>query len=178
MQFTTYDKYTKAMEKRGYIRNQICLDETNKKLVTLLKLNKGCDGAFIDIRCPSGWIMSICGAMQIPKDVELKTAHALRVILSDNNDNEIDLSTKIKIMVERVTEEMMTVGKILYSDLNVKNPIRTEPEFKSNEECYRFKQGFKLKNEDHLVIYAIEPSVDINISKIKFALDLDMWECP
>ncbi len=174
-----YDKYVKDMEKKGYIRHQICLDETNKKLVTLLSVNKECDyGAFIDIRCPSGWIIGVYGINQLPKNIDLRMAHALRVVIYDKDDNEIDLSTKIKIVRERVTEAMMIVGKVLYSNINVKNPIGIEPEFKTDNEWYRFAQSFELKNEDHLVMYAIKPDVDINSNKIKFALDLDMWECP
>ncbi len=174
-----YEKYVKNMETKGYIRNQICLDETNKRLVTLSSVNKECDyGAFIDIRCPSGWIISVYGINQLPKNVDLRMAHSLKVGIYDNDGNEIDLSTKIKITRERVTEAMMIVGKVLYSDINVKNPIGIEPEFKTDNEWYRFAQSFELKNEDHLVMYAIKPNVNIIADKIKFALDLDMWECP
>ncbi len=172
-----YNEYIKKMGKNKYIINQICLDETNKRLVTLLGINKGCDGAFIDIKCPSGWKMSICGNKQVPKNVDSKYAHALRVVLYDNDDNEIYLSTKIRVMIERVTKEIMIVGKMSYSDINLKNSIGTEPEFKTDDKWYRFEQSFELENEDHLVMYAIEPNVDITVSKIKFALDLDMWEC-
>lgn len=163
-----YDEYIKQMSScKGYIRNEICLDEKNKRIVTLSSLYKGCTGAVIDIRCPSGYKISVMGSHNVPRGVNTNVAHTFQLRLSDSTDNIINQFTKIRITREKITGVVTSLSKIYYSDISSKT---------EESKLYRFAQTFELRNEDHLIVYAMNPDIDIDANNTKFAFNMDMWE--
>jgi hypothetical protein len=173
-----YTSYVDYLESRGWVREQLSLDELNTNLVTLFGLALGATGVVIDVRAPAGQKISIMGTQQIPRGADARTAHALRIRLAGTTDVEINPYTKIRITKEKTSEAITQLARIFYADVNLtKQGAGTAFTSlqKTDLEWYRFKQGVELNGEQHLRVYVISPDINVDSAHIKFALDLDLW---
>ena len=171
-----YTDYIKYLLNKGYIREQINLDETSE-IVTTYSLAKGAIGPVLDIRCPSRYKIIIVGKNQLPEDTDTNSAHALRVRFADSNNDEVAPDTRIKIMKERISEAITAVGAMLYKDITITDYQKEPPnKMKSDDKWYKFDQGIEINGEEHLRIYAINPDICIDAKNVKLGLDIDLWE--
>ena len=180
-----YEAYCNLLESRGWMREQLTLDELNTNLVQLAGIgvlpgiNIGQTGIAIQITTPAGQKISIMGTQQIPRGADARSAHALRLRIADSTDTEINLLTKIRITKEKTSEAVVQLARIFYQDCNLtKNALiaGTFPvTFKTDLEWYRFKQGIELNGQQFLRIYVVNSPVGIAGNTIRFALDMDLW---
>ena len=176
-------EYIKFMESKGYIRERLHIDETSE-IVTVRDLGKGLVGKVIDIRCPSRYKIFILGRNQLPKNTlpkndlpDVTILYTLAIKLEDSDGNEISPDSRIRIIKEKPSLEMMMCATMLYKDVTRTeyskiSPNRTKPENK----LYRFNNRIQMNGEDHLSIEVISPNLDINHSGTKLDLDIDLWE--
>jgi hypothetical protein len=173
-----YTSYVEYLEARGWVREQLSLDELNTNLVTLFGLALGATGVVIDVRAPAGQKISIMGTQQIPRGADARTAHALRIRLAGTTDVEINPYVKIRITKEKTSEAITQLARVFYADVNLTKQggaAAFTSLQKTDLEWYRFKQGVELNGEQHLRIYVINPDITVDSAHIKFALDLDLW---
>lgn len=184
-----YSSYVEYLESLGWRRSQMTLDEKNTRIVTTSSVALATTGAVIDIRCPAGQKMSIMGTQQIVRGADARTAHALRIRLAGTNDVEISQFTKIRITKEKTTEDVVQLARPFYADVSLlrvasQTALAQGIQMKTDLEWYRFKQGIELNGEEHLFIYVVSetptggpnlPDIAIELTHVKFSLDLDMW---
>jgi hypothetical protein len=174
-----YTSYVDYLESRGWRREQLTLDELNTNLVTLYGLAVNATGVVIDVRAPAGQKISVMGTQQIPRGADARSAHALRIRLSNTADGEISPYTKIRITKEKTSEAVVQLARVFYADVNLtKQPALAglhSAVQKTDLEWYRFKQGVELNGEQHLRVYVINPDTPVDSAHIKFALDIDLW---
>ncbi len=153
-----YNKYIENMKRVGCLRDQLCLDELNTKIVTLLGGSKNTTWSPVRIRCPIGHKISIYG-----NDIEF-SGHKLSVRLADIYGNEISQSTLMRIVIENFNDSSCIIDKITYKDII--------------NDKYCFKRSFDIKNEQELCLYVINPDIDIDRNHITFMIEIDAWEYP
>ena len=171
-------EYVRFMESKGYTRERLHIDEASE-IVTVRDLGKDCVGKVIDIRCPSRYKIFILGRNQLPKDVtpDITTLHALALKLADSNGNEISPDSRIKIIKEKPSLEMMMCATMLYKDVTITEYSKISPNRnKSDSKLYRFNDSIQMNGQDHLSIEVISPNLDIDRSSTKLYLDIDLWE--
>jgi hypothetical protein len=174
-----YEAYVNLLESRGWMREQITLDELNTNLSAVTGINLGQTGVVIQVTCPAGQKISIMGVQQIPRGADARSAHALRLRIADSTDTEINLMTKIRITKEKTSEAVVQLARVFYQDVNLaKNALiaGTYPVVnKTDLEWYRFKQGVELNGQQFMRIYVVNSPVGIAANTIRFALDMDLW---
>ncbi len=171
-------EYVRFMESKGYKKERLHIDETSE-IVTVRSLAKDSVGKVISIRCPSRYKIFILGRNQLPKNISSDTMdmHTLSLRLTDSNNKEISPYSRIKIIKEKPSLEMMLCATMLYKDLARTEyskipPNRTKPDNK----MYIFDKGIQLNGEDRLSIDIIQSDVNISHSNTKLYLDIDLWE--
>lgn len=174
-----YIEYIKYLIDQGYSREQLTIDETSE-IVDTRSLAKGVTGTVIDIRCPCRYKMIIAGREQLSED-----AHALVIRLADEDNVEIAPDIRIKILKEKVSNAIKTVGTMFYKDLTITEYLKTTNtdvsvdttlKSKSYHKFYRFNEGIEINGEEHLKIDVINPNIGIDSAHVKLGLDIDLWE--
>lgn len=172
-------KYTdiqKHFKDKGYTLEQLCIDEMSE-IVTTFSLAKGAMGPVLDIRCPSRYKIFILGKDQLSEDVDINTAHALKVRFADSNNDEIDPDTRIRIKRVKPSEAIMMVAHMLYKDITITDYQKELPhKMKSDDKWYKFNQSILVNGAEHLDIEVINPDKDIDAKNTKLSLDIDFWE--
>jgi hypothetical protein len=171
-------EYIRFMESKGYIRERLRIDETSE-IVTVRDLGKDCIGKVIDIRCPSRYKIFILGRNQLLKNIppDVTALHTLALKLADSNGNEMFPDSRIKIIKEKPSLEMMMCATMLYKDVTKTEYSKISPNgTKPNSKLYRFNNSIQMNGEDHLSIEVISPNLDINHSSTELHLDIDLWE--
>ncbi len=178
-----YADIQKHFKDKGYTLEQLCIDETSE-IVNTFSLAKGAIGPVLDIRCPSRYKIFILGKNQLPEDVDINTAHALRVRFTDSNNDEIAPDTRIRIKRVKPSEAIMMVAHMLYKDITITDYQKELPhKIKSDDKCditanavYRFNQSIFINGDEHLKIDVVDPDKNIDAKNIKLSLDIDFWE--
>ncbi len=171
-----YLAYCNLLENRGWVREQLTLDELNTNMVNTYPVAATTTAVAIQVTCPAGQKISVMGVQQIQRGADARSAHALRMRIIDTADAELPLNTKIRITKEKTSEAVVQLARVYYADVNlVKQIVATGDLHKTDEEWYRFKQGVELNGQQYLRIYVIAPPVAILAADVTFALDLDLW---
>lgn len=166
-----YTEYVQYLIDQGYSREQLNIDE-NSEIVSTKSLAKDAIGTVVDIRCPCRYKMIIAGRSQLSDK-----AHALALRLADRDNIEIAPDTRIRILKERISQEITIVGTMLYKDLTITEYLKIPPDkIKPYEKFYRFDRGIEINSEEHLRIDVINPNIVIDARNIKLSLDIDFWE--
>lgn len=171
-------EYIRFMESKGYTRERLHIDETSE-IVTINNLEKNCIGKVIDIRCPSRYKIFILGRNQLPKNTQPDTTalHTLALTFTDAENNEISPDSRIKVIKEKPSLEIMMCATMLYKDVTRTEYSKIPPNgTKQDSKLYRFNNSIQMNGEDHLSIEVIRPDLDIDSSNIKLYLDIDLWE--
>lgn len=177
---TDYNYLIDYLNEKGYNRSQITLDELNTTMVTTSRLRSNSIGSVIDIANPCNHKMTIMGKKQVPIGHDMRTSHSLRLALG-NSEKEIDPLTRIRITKEKKDDSVIAICNEFYKDFSLENyekdntidNIKISRRLKTDEDWYRFDTSIILEDTDHLVIYIINP--DIDITNIRLALDMDLW---
>lgn len=165
-----YSEYVQYLRDQGYSREQLNIDE-NSEIVSIRSLAKGSIGTVIDIRCPCGHKMIITGRTQLPE------GHALALRFADIDNIEIAPDTRIKILKEKISQEITIVESMFYKDITTTEYLKTPPnKTKPYEKFYRFNRGIEINGEEHLKIDVINPDIVIDAKNVKLSLDIDFWE--
>jgi hypothetical protein len=173
-----YVAYCNLLESRGWVREQLTLDELNTNMTNTYNVAAGATAVAVQVVCPAGQKISIMGAQQVMRGADARTAHALRMRLLDTADAELPLATKIRITKEKTSEAVVQLARCFYADVNLIKQLGAAAAnnyYKTDEEWYRFKQGVELNGQQYLRIYIINPPVSINAADVTFALDMDLW---
>lgn len=171
-----YLAYCNLLESRGWVREQLTLDELNTNMVNTYPVAATTTAVAIQVTCPAGQKISIMGVQQIQRGADARSAHALRMRIIDTADAELPLATKIRITKEKTSEAVVQLARVYYADVNlVKQIVATGDLHKTDDEWYRFKQGVELNGQQYLRIYVIAPPIAILAADVTFALDMDLW---
>lgn len=171
-----YADIQKHFRDEDYTLEQLCIDETSE-IVTTFSLAKGITGPVLDIRCPSRYKIFILGKNQLPEGIDINTAHALRVIFSDSNNDEIDPGTRIRIKRVKPSEAITMVANMFYKDITTTDYQKEPPhKIKSDDRWYKFNQSILVNGDEHLKIDVVNPDKNIDGKNVKLSLDIDFWE--
>ncbi len=171
-----YADIQKHFKDKGYTLEQLCIDETSE-IVNTFSLAKGAIGPVLDIRCPSRYKIFILGKNQLSEDVDINTAHALRVRFADSNNDEIDPDTRIRIKRVKPSEAIIMVANMFYKDITTTDYQKEPPhKIKSDDKWHRFDQSILVNGSEHLQIDVVNPDKNIDAKNIKLSLDIDFWE--
>lgn len=176
-QRASYLDFVNYMEGLAWRRSQICLEETNTNIVTLNNVNSNTNGVVIDIRCPAGSKMTFYGMYSLPEGNDIRTAHVLKLVLSDEDGKEIPFNTQMRLIKHKVCEEIIQIDRPFYGDLNLTRNIENEDRilYKTDDQFYRFRQSIELNSEDHLEIYTYKCERNICAKNTKLSLECDLW---
>lgn len=173
---TKYADIQKHFKDKGYILEQLCIDETSE-IVTTFSLAKGAIGPVLDIRCPSRYKIFILGKDQLPEDVDINTAHTLKVRFADSNNDEIAPDTRIRIKRVKPSEAIINVANMFYKDITITDYQKEPPhKIKSDDKWYIVNQSISVNGAEHLDIEVINPDKNIDAKNVKLSLDIDFWE--
>jgi hypothetical protein len=173
-----YLAYCNLLESRGWVREQLTLDELNTNMTNTYPVAATTTAVAVQVTCPAGQKISIMGTQQIPRGADSRTAHALRMRVIDTADAELPLATKIRITKEKTSEAVTQLARCFYADVNLIKQLGAAANvnlYKTDQEWYRFKQGVELNGQQYLRIYIIAPPVAIVAADVTFALDMDLW---
>jgi len=175
-----YDEYVAYLESKGWRREQLTLDELNTNIVTTQAIAAAGTNWCVDVRAPAGQKITVMGTQQVGAGADARSAHALRMRLSDSADgSEIQFRTKIRITKEKSSEAVIQLARVFYADVNLTKMQSTADDatvhYKTDPEWYRFKQGVELNGEQRLRVYAVSPNIAIATTGVNFALDVDLW---
>ncbi len=95
-------------------------------------------------------------------------ADCLRMIIVDENSNEISPHTKVRIIINSKPYIITHYAEFSMYNEYVKNKLKT------CNEWYRFPQSFVLRENDKLIIKLEDFFGSISKKKTKFALDVTM----
>ena len=158
-----YIKYINDMEKDGYSRCQLSLDELNTKIVTLNNVPKNSVDSPISITCPLCHKISVYG-----NKTEQNDSYTCTAKFTDINNNEMSKSTVIKIVKEGINESSNVIDKMTYEDINRGfNDL--------NQLKFTFKKSFTFENGDKLRFFVINPNIDIDYKHVNFTFKIDLW---
>ena len=154
------------IKERIMSRNLISIDESATNFVDTFDLPKGKSGPVLHIKCPEfhqvGIVRNIC---------------TLRIYLANRDNIEIDPKTKIHIFVNK-----LKIDDIRYEDLKAyKIDEKGKIIYKIDEkEMYRFEDSpYKtiiLTNNRRLIIYVMNPNLDIDKEFVRLSLDITIKE--
>lgn len=168
---TKYIDYVKYLQDKGYTIEKMNIDEKSE-IITITSLAKGSIGTVVDVRCPSGHKIIIPGREQLQEN-----AYNLNAVFADKDNIEIAPDIRIRIIKEKISQEITIVETMFYKDITTMRYLKTLPnEIKSEDECYKFGQGIEIGPEQHLRIDVIMPDVNIDTPNVKFSLDIDLCE--
>lgn len=149
----------------GYYSEPITLTSLNTYLVTTFSVQKGTFGKTLELICPAGRIITICGSENssvVPGDFA-RAPHLFSIphqfsIRCFNKDN-VELSPLTSIRIERETpsSEIYRIDDVLYGDLSLTYGER----FKRKEERYYFSRGIVLYGGEYLCLTPVQPDIDI-----------------
>jgi hypothetical protein len=184
-----YKGYCKYLNDKGYVNENIFIDELSTNYVLMHGVRSGTTGNVIEIVVPRGQKISVMGTQQLRKGQDGKEAYPLMVRLADKDDNEVHSCTKMRIVKTCTMSSVTNLARVFYADINMikggggsgdgsdcscSNSIK----FKTENEWYRFKGGFELSGGQSFGIDALNnvmSSRDIDSEHIKFSLQADIW---
>ena len=162
---TKYHIFKNHLISKGWTSDYVILTERNLYIVTADINNY----AVVDIKIPEGCKATIKGMNGIP-DTHLMQAHTLSLCLLDDEGNEVDAHSRIRIIKESSSESMVLLDEVHYGEVSLKAGNR----YKRFEELYRFKNGVLINGGQHLRIYA-ERITDTKIKSVEFSMEIDMF---
>lgn len=161
-----YGEYVDYMSGRDWHRELIIVDQNNTNIATTFSVGKDTTGTVVDVRCPAGMKMSIMGTKQIPLGADARVAYSLGLYITDENGEEIQDDTKIRITKIKPSEAVVQLARIFYQDIKMTQ---------DGETSYRFIQGIEMNGQEHLVVYLINASKDIPSENVRFKMEADLW---
>ena len=167
----TYNFLCHMLEKEGWIKETIFIDEKMRYTFSLNSAKPGETTLVIDIRCPEDQKILIRGLKN--GDVKnFREAYSIKLALKDNSKNEISQFTKIRITKGRMTEDIFPPVRCFYIDIS-KN---------DNDHLYRPRKNILLEGDEHLFVYVMGenigpklPDVAIDRNHISFSIKTDIF---
>ncbi len=164
------------LKSEGFYTEPITVTRLNTNLVTTSSVQKGITGRALDIRCPAGRVMTICGFensgvdpgdfAKAPHLYSIPHQFSIRCFSKDN----VELSpyTAIRITKELPSMEIYRIDEVLYGDLSLTFLER----FKRKEERYYFLNTVILFGEQCLRLLPVDPDIDIARTELFMKCDL------
>lgn len=176
-----YKGYCKYLNDKGYVGENVFIDELSTNYVLLHGVRSGTTGNVIEIVVPRGQKISVMGTQQLRKGQDGKEAYPLMVRLADKDDNEVHSFTKMRIVKACTMGSVTNLARVFYADINMmkgNSGSSDNMKLKTENEWYRFKGGFELSGGQSFGIDALNDvmsSKDIDPDHIKFSLQADIW---
>lgn len=162
------------MSGNGYCipKKYMIIDESND-VVTTYSLLSGNDDKVIDIKCPSGSVIMIKGILQLFKDETREDAHQFVLRFASKDNIEIDIKTKISIMLVCPFEEEKLVYRDFYGQFSPLNNDKTTKEY---NEFFRLRESVAIYEGCILRICVKKPNVDIDYKHVLLSIGSDVLE--
>jgi hypothetical protein len=161
-----YGEYVDYLSGRGWHRELMVIDQNNTNIATTWSIFKDTTHNIVDVRCPAGMKMSIMGTKQIPRGADMRVAYSLGLYITDENGEEIQDDTKIRITKIKPSEAVVQLARIFYQDIKMTQ---------DGETSYRFIQGIEMNGQEHLVVYLINSPKNIPSENVRFKMEADLW---
>lgn len=164
IQIETYQAALDYYREQGWYVNPQTITHRDERVITH-PLQRGCTGSILDIVCPAGHILLICGVLHSgikPGDIarapHLYTIpHQFSILCYDKDNREPSQETVIRIKKIKPSEGVFSIDTALYGDI----ALKTGERFKRKEERYYFTQGIILYGTEYLSLIPIQPDIDI-----------------
>lgn len=177
----SYSEFVDYMESRGWAREQVAIDERNTRLVETYSIERGSTGPVIDVRCPAGYSITFMGINQLPiyLNTDTRSAYAVILRISDENDLEISGYTSLRIDKIRPSDYVLQLARGPYSFFNLTRQVDDEiceiRSYKTDSEWYRWRSGVQLMGNDLLRINIVDSPADIDRKNVKMSMEMDLW---
>lgn len=178
-EFGDYSSFVKLMEGAGWYREQLSIDENNTFLVTTHSVAVAASGRVVEITCPAGRIITTKGTEQIPAGADRASAHALTLRLAGTDENEMNVTRKVKIEKMKPSEEVTMLSRDFYSMFTLTRQIgiagTSNAIYKGDNEIYRWRRGIVLYGEEIMRISVVNTDLAIDEDYVQMQMDLDLW---
>lgn len=149
----------------------------NTDIVIKSTVKKNTYEKFLEIVCPPGYLIAICGFNQEDIDKEkffdspnlFSIPHFFSIKLTDDNENEILSTTIIGISKINIKGEMEKLYQEFYGDLS----STIGGKLKKKEERYYFAETIILQGGEKLIFHIYWPYTDV--SKIELLMMADIF---
>lgn len=172
----TYINIIQDLRKKGYFVEPVTVTSLNTVLVTTYPVQKGTVGTALELRCPAGRIITICGFEDsgvVPGDFAraphlYSTPHQFSIRCFSKDDAELSPRTPIRVEREKPSMTVNRIDEVLYGDLSLTYGER----FKRKEERYYFSNTVELYSEQRLRLLPVNPDIDIARTELFMKFDL------
>lgn len=179
--YCEYDDIIEAIEENGWIRISSAglspITHFNTDLIHIKQAKRNTCESILEIICPPGNIITICGFNQEDVDKEdffnspnlYTKPHFFTLRLADDDNNEIPHTTIIGISRIARNKNVEKLYEEFYGDLCP----TIDGKLKKKDDRYYFAETIILQSGDKLVFYAYWPFIDI--AKIELLMMVDLF---
>lgn len=178
--YSNYNDRIQAIQNEGYIKEPITVTSKIFPLVTTFSVQKETVNMVLELRCPAGRIMTVCGFndsgvdprdfARAPHLYSIPHQFSIRCFGKDN----VELSPFTKIYIYKAKPDMSEtkIDEMPYGDLSLAYGER----FKRKEERYYFSDTIILYGEEILRLLPVSPDIDITRTELFMKCDLFTME--
>jgi hypothetical protein len=191
----TYKEFIEKMKEKGFVYENDSPILVNGNMVNTFPLEKGMTGKIAELSCPKDTILSMCGqdmgcnnykcllkCCDSGGNEPFSKEHKAYVLYTDKDNN--SKGSIMDIVVTKVVKDekskkisdadsypmLKTVMNMIKSNNNLEYPILMGMYKKIPESLV--KKSFNLYPNEKIIVYALEP--DIDIVKTDFEIELDI----
>ena len=173
---TKYIDKIQEFKRNGFRSEPITVTSMNTFLVTTYPVQKGTFGIALELACPAGRIITMCGYENVSVDPWdfarsphlYSTPHQFSIRCFSKDNVELSPLTPIRIEREKPSCEINRIDDVLYGDLSLTYGER----FKRKEERYYFSDNVVLYRAQRLRLMLINPEIDIVRTELFMKCDL------
>jgi hypothetical protein len=191
----TYREFIEKMKEKGFVYRNDLPTLVNGHMIKTFPLEKGTIGKIAELSCPEDTILSLCGedmgcgdykcslkCLDNDGNEPFSKEHKAYVLYTDKDNR--SKGSVMDIVVTKVVKDeksiksseadrypmLATVMKMIKSGNNLEYPILMGAYQRISENL--IKKSFNLYPNEKMILYSLEP--DIDITKTDFKIDLDI----
>ncbi len=181
LDYCEYDDIIETIEENGWTRASSAglspITHFNNDIIHIKQVKRNTCESILEIICPPGNIITICGFNQEDIDKEdffnspnlYARPHFFSLRLTDDNNNEIPYTTIICMSLIARNGNIEKLYEEFYGDLCP----TIDGKLKKKEDRYYFAETIVLQSGEKLVFYAYWPSIDI--AKVELLMMADLF---
>lgn len=172
-----YEEYLETMQSKSWFAESMTVTRDNTAIVSTYNGIKGNRSKVIDIICPAGQTITMCGLIQSNIDVKefIKNSmlyqypHFFGIIIKDKSGNELGDDIMVDILKYYTSGMVYMITTEMYKDLSLKEGSR----YKRKGERYYFKKGIELYGMEILRLTVERPDIDIASANTELIMKCD-----